>query len=72
MGEIPVAYVQAFNFIELMEVDEESDSEISDLRKGFVAVPFSKELKAHIRSPWSISLIVKVYGKAIGFSFLRG
>ena len=44
VGEIPGAYVQAFNFIELMEADEESDAKISDLREGLVAVPFSKKL----------------------------
>nr|POE97190.1 hypothetical protein CFP56_76149 [Quercus suber] len=44
-----------------MEADEESDSESAELREGLVAVPFSKEIKALIRSPWSKSLIVKVY-----------
>ena len=72
VGEKPGAYVQAFNFSELMEADEESDEECSDLREGLIAVPFSKELKARIRSPWSKSLIVKVYGRAVGFSFLHG
>ena len=72
VGEIPGAYVQAFNFTELMEANEESNSEIFDLREGLVAVPFSKELKAHIWSPWSKNLIVKVYGRAVGFSFLYG
>ena len=55
-----------------MEADEDSDSESSDLREGLVAIPFSKELKNHIQSPWSKSLIVKVYGRAVGFSFLHG
>ncbi|XP_030924751.1 uncharacterized protein LOC115951739 [Quercus lobata] len=72
VGEIPGAYVQAFNFSELMEADEDSDSESSNLREGLVAVPFSKELKNRIRSPWSKSLIVKVYGRTVGFSFLHG
>ncbi|XP_050242502.1 uncharacterized protein LOC126691511 [Quercus robur] len=72
VGEIPGAYVQAFNFTELMEANEEADEERPDLREGLIAVPFSKELKARIRSPWSKSLIVKVYGRAVGFSFLHG
>nr|POF22445.1 uncharacterized protein CFP56_49769 [Quercus suber] len=71
VGEIPGAYVQAFNFSELMEAEEEADEELSNLREGLVAVPFSKELKTRIRSPWSKSLIVKVYGRAVGFSFLH-
>nr|POF08483.1 hypothetical protein CFP56_42622 [Quercus suber] len=54
-----------------MEADEEFDSESASLREGLVAVPFSKEIKALIWSPWSKSLIVKVYGRSVGFSFLH-
>lgn len=72
VGDIPGAYVQAFNFTEQMEADEDSDSETSDLRDGLIAIKFSKELKSRIRSPWSKPLIVKVYGRSVGFSFLHG
>lgn len=72
VGDIPGAYVQAFNFTEQMEADEDSDSETSDLRDGLIAIKFSKEFKSRIRSPWSKPLIVKVYGRSVGFSFLHG
>ena len=41
------------------------------LRKGLVAVKFSREFKQHIRSPWSKAIIVKVFGRMVGFSFLH-
>lgn len=71
VGEIPGAYSQAFNFTEAMDAEEESDSEITDLREGLIAVKFSKEQKHRFRSPWSKALIVKVFGKSVGFSFLH-
>lgn len=72
IGEIPGAYVQAFNFTELMEAVEDSDAKTDDLRDGLIAVKFPRELKSWIRSPWSKALIVKVYGRSVGFSFLHG
>nr|POE60755.1 hypothetical protein CFP56_44114 [Quercus suber]POF16126.1 hypothetical protein CFP56_15617 [Quercus suber] len=39
--------------------------------RGLVAVKFSKEFKQHIRDPWARALIVKVYGKSVGFHFLQ-
>ena len=71
VGEIPGAYTQAFNFAELLEDDVESDGEVEHLRKGLSAVRFTKEFKQHIRSPWYKALIVKVYGKTVGFHFLQ-
>ena len=71
VGEIPGAYIQAFNFEDLMEDDAESDEEIETLRQGLVAVRFSKEEKRQIRDPWARALIVKVYGKSVGFQFLQ-
>ena len=35
-----------------------------------VEVPLSKETKAHIRAPWSKALMVKMYGRIVGFSYL--
>ena len=51
VGEIPGAYIQAFNFEDLMEDDVESDEEIETLRQGLVAVKFSKEDKQQIWDP---------------------
>ena len=71
VGEIPSAYTQAFNFRDLMENNVESDEEVEMLRQGLVAVKFSKEFKQHIQDPWAKALIVKVYGKSVGFHFLQ-
>nr|POF23449.1 hypothetical protein CFP56_07359 [Quercus suber] len=49
--EIPGAYSQAFNFTELMDAEEESDSNRMDLREGLIPVKFSKEQKCRIHSP---------------------
>jgi len=71
VGEIPGAYIQAFNFGGLMEDDVESDEEVETLRQGLVAVRFSRDFKQQIRDPWARALIVKVYGKSVGFHFLQ-
>jgi len=66
-GDIPGAYTQAFNFSDIME----SDEEVENLREGLVAVKFSKDFKKKIRTPWTRALIVKVYGRVVGLSFLH-
>nr|XP_023918488.1 uncharacterized protein LOC112030039 [Quercus suber]POF02866.1 uncharacterized protein CFP56_10923 [Quercus suber] len=71
VGEIPGAYIQAFNFGEAMEDGAESDEEVENLRRGLVAVKFSSDFKQQIRDPWVRALIVKVYGKSVGFNFLQ-
>ena len=48
VGEIPGAYIQAFNFGEAMEDDAELNEEVENLRHGLVAVKFSSEFKQHI------------------------
>ena len=71
MGEVPGAYTQAFSFEDPMEDDIESDDEMEALREGLVAVKFSKDLKQEIRNPWTRALIVKVYGRSVGFNFIH-
>ena len=62
---------QAFNFGEPMEDEDESDKEVEALWEGCAAVKFSKDFKQHIRRPWAKALIVKVYGRSVGFNFLQ-
>nr|POE90730.1 hypothetical protein CFP56_75173 [Quercus suber] len=62
-GEIPGAFIQAFDFSETMDEDEESDDKLATIRDGFVAVSLSKSTKKRIRAPWSKAVIVKVYGR---------
>ena len=71
VGEVPGAYTQAFSFEDFMEADIESDDEVENLREGLVAVKFSKDLKHEIRTPWTRALIVKVYGRSVGFNFIQ-
>lgn len=51
-----------------MEAD--SDEEVEELREGLAAVKLMRETKLRIRKPWSNALIIKLYGRAIGLSFL--
>lgn len=48
----------------------ESDTELDDLAEGMVDVKLSKKTKSRIRAPWTKALIVKVYGKTVGYSYL--
>ena len=70
VGDIPGAYAQAFSFEAVEGIEEESDSELDDLVEGMVNVKLSKETKARIRAQWTKALIVKVYGKSVGYSYL--
>ena len=70
IGDIPGAYAQAFHFDRENEEEEASDTEVEELSKEMVEVSLSKETKARIRAPWSKALIVKVYGRIVGFNYL--
>jgi len=71
IGDIPSAYTQAFCFYDSMEDEDGFDEDVENLHEGLVAVKFSKDFKQRIRNPWTKALIVKVYGRAIGLSFLQ-
>uniref|UniRef100_A0A2N9FT32 CCHC-type domain-containing protein n=1 Tax=Fagus sylvatica TaxID=28930 RepID=A0A2N9FT32_FAGSY len=73
LGELPRAYEQAF-FGNGMEDDggisSDDDDDIEPPEEGEVVVKFSRELKQRIREPWSTSLIIKVFGRSVGYMFL--
>ena len=69
--EIPGAYYQAFDFSDYMDAESDFDEEVEELREGFALVSLSKEKKQRIRAPWSKALIVKVFGKIVGYKFLH-
>ncbi|KAK9986529.1 hypothetical protein SO802_031480 [Lithocarpus litseifolius] len=71
IGEIPGAYAQAFIFNDQMEDNVESDNEVTGLREGLAAVKLSKETKIRIRGSWWKALIVKLYGRKTGFTFIQ-
>uniref|UniRef100_A0A7N2MK34 DUF4283 domain-containing protein n=1 Tax=Quercus lobata TaxID=97700 RepID=A0A7N2MK34_QUELO len=63
--------MQAFSFGDAMDDDKGSNDEVETLREGFAAVRFSKDFKQQIWNSWARVLIVKVYGRDVGFSFLQ-
>ena len=71
MGEIPGAFAKAFDFFDLLDAEAESDDEVFDLREGLVVVKLSRETKLRIRGPWAQTLIVKLFGRSVGFNFLQ-
>nr|POF06079.1 hypothetical protein CFP56_38220 [Quercus suber] len=70
MGEIPSAYEQAFSFERNWDDIDESHTNLEPLIEGMVEVKLSKETFSHIRAPWAKALIVKVYGRTVGFNYL--
>ena len=70
VGDILGAYAQAFRFDRVEEAEVESDIKLDDLVEGMVDVKLSKGTKSRIRAPWTKALIVKVYGKTVGYSYL--
>nr|XP_023917407.1 uncharacterized protein LOC112028949 [Quercus suber]POF04383.1 hypothetical protein CFP56_64544 [Quercus suber] len=71
VGEIPRAFAQAFGVLSDSENDAPSNDENEDLMEGEVAIKLSRETKLHIREIWAHSLIIKVYGRIVGFHFLH-
>lgn len=51
VGEIPGAYVQAFDFSHQFDDEMELDLEVEALHEGFAAIKLSKELRLRIRAP---------------------
>ena len=62
--------MQAFDFENDMETKVESDNEEEDLLPGEMVVRLSKERKVRICTAWNNALIVKVFGKTIGYHYL--
>lgn len=70
LGDILGAYAQAFGFDTAGEFEDESDTELDDLVEGMMDVHLSKETKACIRAPWTKALVVKLYGRTVGYNYL--
>lgn len=71
VGQLPGAYKSAFSLVDSMQEDANSDVEKSDLEEGTVALALiSKEEKLRIQSQWSKALIVKTFGRTVGYQFL--
>ena len=70
VGEIPGAYEQAFKFERSSEEEYESDEDVEPLTEGMAEVRLFKETQSRIREPWLKALIVKVFGRTVGFNYL--
>ena len=53
-----------------MEEDLELNNEEEQTHEGGVKVCFSKEDKARMRATWQKALIIKTFGRRMGFTFL--
>lgn len=71
VGELRGAYRRAFDLLDQMEVAPETELDTLGLRKGLAAVRITDELKQKIRALWAKALIVKLYGRTVGFNFLQ-
>ena len=70
IGVIQGAFEQAFGFSSFMQEDSDSDTEVEEFQGEDVRIIVSKEEKARIRAPWHQTLIVKTFGRTIGFHYL--
>ena len=70
LGEIPSADEQAFFGTAMDDDGDIIDEEDVEPVEGEVVVSIPKEMKARIRASWSCSLIVKVFGRSVGYFFL--
>ena len=70
LGDIPSAYAQELRFERVDKFEVESNIELDELVEGMVDVKLSQETKSRMRAPWTKALIVKVYGRTAGYSYL--
>ena len=64
------AFEQAFGFSSFMLEDSDSDTEVDEFQGEDARITVSKEEKARIRAPWHQTVIVKTFGRKIGFHYL--
>ena len=67
VGAIPGAFE---SFASAMQEDMESDNEDEQTRDGSLRVCFSRDDKTCMRAPWYQALIIKPFGRKVGYSFL--
>ena len=70
VGAIPGAFEQAFGFESLMQEDIELDTKDENTHEGSARVCFLKKEKTCVRAPWKHALIIKPFGRKVGFLFL--
>nr|POE80767.1 hypothetical protein CFP56_73726 [Quercus suber] len=68
---MPGAYAQAFNLHEEVSNLDSSEVEVKEIFDGIVAVKLSSSSKRLIRGRWAHAIIIKPFGRSVGFHFLH-
>lgn len=75
LGDILDAYAQAFNIHNCTSKDvcddPDLDTEMVKIFEGIISVKLSNSTISHIHGKWIHALIVKVFGKRVGFHYLH-
>ncbi|KAK9991239.1 hypothetical protein SO802_026224 [Lithocarpus litseifolius] len=71
LGTIPGAFAHMCTANSQHYEEEDLDSEVDEFMERVAKVKLSKETKARIRGAWGNALIVKVFGKSVGFHYLH-
>ena len=71
LGSIPGAFAQMCIANSQHFVEEDLDSDVEEITEGVAKVKLSKETKMRIRGAWENALIVKVFGRTVGFHYLH-
>ena len=70
VGECPGAFGKAFDFENTIEMEAVTDDEADEDRPGEATIRLTRDRKGKIQAAWKDALIVKVFGKTIGYHFL--
>ena len=70
IGVWPGAFEKAFDFGNAMEMEAETDNEANEDLPSEAIVQLNENKKGKIRAAWKYVLIVKVFGKTVGYHFL--
>lgn len=71
LGSIPSAFAQMCTTNRQQFVEEVSNSNVEEITEGVAKVKLSKETKMRISGAWENALIVKVFGRTVGFHYLH-
>lgn len=69
--DMPGAYAQAFNLHEEVSDLDSSKVEVKEIFDGIATVKLSSFSKCLIRGRWAHALIIKPFGRSVGFHFLH-
>lgn len=71
VGDMPGAYAQAFNLHEKVFDLVSSEVEVEKISDGIASVKLSSSSKRLIRGRWAHAIIIKLFGRSVGFHFLH-